>query len=111
MPETAAVSSKGAQRWARGHPWIFRSDVTRRPNGQAGAVLVVDARKRELGWALWSPKSEISLRLLDPDPAARIDEHWWRRRLATAIARRQPLVEQATAYRLVHGEGDGLPSL
>ncbi|MBI1808893.1 MAG: class I SAM-dependent rRNA methyltransferase, partial [Gemmatimonadetes bacterium] len=66
---------------------------------------------RELGWALWSPVSEISLRLLDRDPGARIDEAWWHGRLRRSLERRAPLAGVADAFRLVHGEGDGLPSL
>ena len=111
MAADAIVTNKGARRWAAGHPWIFRSDVTSRPDAAAGAVRVRDARGAQLGWALWSPASEISLRLIDPDPDARIDEAWWHARLATAVARRRPLAGEANAYRLVHGEGDGLPSL
>ena len=111
MSSDATVNTRGARRWAAGHPWIYRSDVERRPDAPAGAVRVRDRRGAELGWALWSPTSEISLRLLDADPAARVDGAWWHQRLATAVARRVPLRDQATAYRLVHGEGDGLPSL
>ena len=113
MPEhySATVSRRGVQRWAAGHPWIYRSDVVTRPTVPAGVVPVRDERSRPLGWALWSPASEISLRLLDPDPAATIDRAWWTERLRRAIARRDGLTELASAYRLVHGEGDGLPSL
>jgi 23S rRNA (cytosine1962-C5)-methyltransferase len=64
-----------------------------------------------LGVALWSPHSEISLRLLDRDADARIDATWWRDRIAACVARRAPLATTANAYRLVHGEGDALPSL
>lgn len=109
--DTAIVTSRGARRWTSGHPWIFRSDVTSRPAGDAGIVRVADASGRDLGWALWSPLSEISLRMLDADPAARIDEGWWRSRIAAAAARRSTLDGQTTAYRLVHGEADALPSL
>jgi len=42
----------------------------------AGAVLVHDNRGKPLGWALWSPLSEISLRLLDRNPDAIIDQAW-----------------------------------
>src|SRR6476661_1437788 len=108
---TATASNKGARRWDAGHPWIYRSDVIERPNGDAGAVRVHDQRGKPLGVALWSPRSEISLRLLDRDPDATIDGAWWHRRLAQAIARRGGLDHGANAYRLVHGEGDGLPSL
>lgn len=115
MPDhTAKVTTKGARRWAAGHPWIYRSDVAERPNVGAGAVRVSAAGSgggAPLGWALWSPASEISLRLLDRDPHASIDDEWWHSRLERAIRRRAPLRSSATAYRLVHGEGDGLPSL
>src|SRR4051812_31737805 len=107
----ATVSNKGARRWAEGHPWIFRSDVQQRPAGDAGAVRVTDQRGKPLGTALWSPRSEISLRLIDRDPDATLDAAWWQRRLRRAIARRAGLEREANAYRLVHGEGDGLPSL
>ena len=111
MRDTATVTTKGARRWAAGHPWIYRSDVSERPDLDAGAVAVRGPNGAPLGWALWSPASEISLRLLDRDPRATIDAAWWHRRLAQALRRREPLRAVATAYRLVHGEGDGLPSL
>jgi 23S rRNA (cytosine1962-C5)-methyltransferase len=107
----AIVSARGARRWASGHPWIFRSDVQERPASEAGAVFVRDARGAPLGWALWSPASEISLRLLDASPEARIDDEWWFARLAAAVTRRAPLATMTNANRIAHGEGDGLPSL
>jgi 23S rRNA (cytosine1962-C5)-methyltransferase len=107
----ATVSTKGARRWAQGHPWIYRSDVIDRPTAEAGTVRVSDQRGKPLGIALWSPKSEISLRLLDRDPDAAIDARWWHAALSRAIGRRAGLDRDANAYRLVHGEGDGLPSL
>jgi 23S rRNA (cytosine1962-C5)-methyltransferase len=107
----ARVNAKGARRWLAGHPWIYRSDVTERPITDAGAVLVHDNRGKPLGWALWSPLSEISLRMLDPNPEAVIDQAWWDDHIASAIARRVPLEDHTNAMRLVHAEGDGLPSL
>jgi 23S rRNA (cytosine1962-C5)-methyltransferase len=73
-------------------------------------VQVLDQGRRPLGWALWSPASEISLRLLDRDPRARIDARWWRERIGHAIERRTQLAERASAFRLVHAEADGCPS-
>jgi 23S rRNA (cytosine1962-C5)-methyltransferase len=107
----AIVSAKGARRWDAGHPWIYRSDVIERPAGDAGAVRVMDQRGRPLGIALWSPRSEISLRLLDRDADATVDGAWWRERIERAMSRRGGLERDASAYRLIHGEGDGLPSL
>ena len=105
------MSARGAKRWTDGHAWIFRSDVMQVPDGPAGAVGVRDPRGRPLGWGLWSPSSEIALRLLDQSAAATIDGAWWHARIGRAIQRRSGLDRVATAYRLVHGEGDGLPSL
>jgi len=82
----ARVNAKGARRWLGGHPWIYRTDVIERPMMDAGAVLVHDNRGKPIGWALWSPLSEISLRLLDSDPDAVIDQGWWDERIASAIA-------------------------
>ena len=109
MPTT--VSAKGAARWASGHPWIFRSDVIDFPSHGPGTTTVLDQRRRPLGVALWSPSSEISLRLLDENPDATINDEWWYHRIEHAIRRRDPLQPDANAYRLIHAEGDGLPSL
>jgi 23S rRNA (cytosine1962-C5)-methyltransferase len=108
---SATVSAKGARRWEAGHPWIYRSDLVTAPDGDAGVVRVMDQRGKPIGLALWSPRSEISLRELDGDPDAVIDGDWWHRALARAIARRSPLAGDTTACRLVHGEGDLIPSL
>ena len=108
---SAIVSTKGARRWDAGHPWIYKSDVVTRPADEPGAVRVSDQRGKPLGIALWSPRSEISLRLLDRDPDAVIDGSWWYRAIARAFRRRDGLDASANAYRLIHGEGDALPSL
>jgi 23S rRNA (cytosine1962-C5)-methyltransferase len=111
MSDHAAVTLKGARRWSAGHPWIYRSDVTQRPHTEAGAVRVHDPRGRPLGWALWSPKSEISLRRLDPNHRTTIDAEWWLANIRAAVRRRDAIGGATNAYRLIHGEADGLPSL
>ncbi|HXF95978.1 MAG TPA: class I SAM-dependent rRNA methyltransferase [Gemmatimonadales bacterium] len=103
------ISGKGAARWAQGHPWIYRTDVYREPpEGEPGVVAVTDRRGRFLGQALYSPRSEIRLRLLSRD-AEPVDAAWWAARIRAAAARRG--APPATAYRVVHAEADGLPSL
>jgi 23S rRNA (cytosine1962-C5)-methyltransferase len=103
----ARVTPRGAERWVRGHPWIYRSEVVEAPQ-EAGLVRVLDSRGRFIGQALHSPGSEIRLRLLERSdrPA---DAAWWRERITAAVERRAGI--DASAYRLVHGEGDGVPSL
>ncbi len=106
---TVVVSAKGAARWRHGHPWIFRSD-TEPARIPPDIVRVEDRRGRFLGQALWSPKSEIRLRLLSTAETS-IDAGWWTDRIRQADQRRSALRKNGTAYRVVHGEGDGLPSL
>jgi 23S rRNA (cytosine1962-C5)-methyltransferase len=101
------VTARGAERWVRGHPWIYRSEVSP-TEAPAGLVPVEDPRGRFIGQALHSPTSEIRLRLLERTTRA-VDAAWWRERLGASVRRREGI--DATAYRLVHGEGDGLPSL
>ena len=103
----ARVTPRGAERWVRGHPWIYRSEVVEGP-GEPGLVPTHDSRGRFIGQALYSPKSEIRLRLLERTERP-VDAAWWRERLRAAAARREGI--DATGYRLVHGEGDGIPSL
>jgi 23S rRNA (cytosine1962-C5)-methyltransferase len=103
----ARVTARGAERWVRGHPWIYRSDVESH-SSEPGLVPVQDPRGRFIGQGLLSPASEIRLRLLERGDRV-VDPAWWRERIAVAAARRAGI--DATAYRLVHGEGDGLPSL
>jgi 23S rRNA (cytosine1962-C5)-methyltransferase len=104
---TLRVSPRGAERWVRGHPWIFRSDVLDEAP-EPGLVRVTDPRGRFLGQALHSPRSEIRLRLLERTDRV-VDDAWWRARIGEAAARRQTI--DADAFRVIYGEGDGLPSL
>src|SRR5215207_1925256 len=106
----ARVNRKGAQRWLRGHPWIFRSDVLELPDSGAGIVQVFSDQNRLLGAALWSPRSQITLRMLTADDRP-VDADFWHNRIAAAADYRKQLQIPASAYRLVHGEADGLPSL
>src|SRR6266516_102953 len=105
---TVVVSAQGAARWQGGHPWIYRTDVYDEPGDSPGIVTVTNRRGRHLGQALYSPKSEIRLRLLTQGRES-VDAGWWGERIAAAAARRAGI--PATAYRIVHAEGDGLPSL
>jgi len=109
VEQTVVVNRKGAERWRRGHPWIYRSDVASGA-AEAGVVRVEDGRGAPLGMAFYSPPSLISVRMLTGDVRP-IDLDFWRERLGAALAYRRTLAPDANAYRLVHGEADGIPSL
>jgi 23S rRNA (cytosine1962-C5)-methyltransferase len=111
ITSVVTVSAKGEKRIRGGHPWVYRSDIADVVNADAGAVVEVRGpRDRVLGHALFSDASQITIRMISRDDTP-IDEAFWRRRLDRAIRFRETLQLNATAYRLVHGEADLLPSL
>jgi 23S rRNA (cytosine1962-C5)-methyltransferase len=110
MVPLVAVSSRGEARLRDGHVWIYRSDLAQVRASGGDVVQVTGSRSRVLGYALYSDRSQIALRLLtlgDQSP----DAAFWSGRIRAAIAFRESLAIDATAYRLVHGEADLLPSL
>ncbi len=110
MIPAATISARGEQRLASGHPWIYRADVADVQASGGDRVVVRSARGRILGYALFSDRSQIALRVLTRGdrPA---DDALIGGRIASAVAFRGALALDATAYRLVHGEADLLPSL
>ena len=109
------MKPRGEDRVRGGHPWVYRSDIADVTGENPGPVVEVRGpRDRKLGHALFSDQSQITIRMISravspSDPP--IDEAFWRARLESAIRFRDTLQISGTAYRLVHGEADLLPSL
>jgi 23S rRNA (cytosine1962-C5)-methyltransferase len=110
MIPTVTISTRGQQRLATGHPWIYRSDVAEARASAGDRVQVRGSGGRVLGAALYSDRSQIALRMLTygDQPA---DDALIAARIERARAYRESLQINATACRLVHGEADLLPSL
>ncbi len=104
------ISRRGEERIRSGHPWIYKSDVSKTDARGGETVRVIGPRDRALGQALYSDRSEIALRFLTHADAP-VGAELWRSRLLHALRFRETLAIDATAYRLVHGEADLLPSL
>jgi 23S rRNA (cytosine1962-C5)-methyltransferase len=104
------VSARGEQRLRTGHPWIYRADVADVDASGGDIVEVIGPRRRTLGHALFSDQSQIPLRMLARGDAP-FEASILRGRLERAIQFRDTLTLDATAYRVVHGEADLLPSL
>lgn len=107
---TVVVTARGEERCRAGHLWVYRADLSDVRAGGGETVLVLGPRARVVGRALYSDRSQIALRLLTHgDAPAGLD--LWRERLRAAVAFRSTLAVDGDACRLVHGEGDWLPSL
>jgi 23S rRNA (cytosine1962-C5)-methyltransferase len=109
MP-SVVISARGEQRVRAGHPWIYRTDVVDVSATGGDIVSVIGPRNRRIGAALFSDRSQISIRMLTVGDAV-ADRALLRARIEHAIRFRESLALDATAYRLVHGEADLLPSL
>jgi len=112
----AKISRRAADRLRAGHLWVYASDIesVELPAGDPPALLpVADSRGLLLGTALYSPTSQIALRLISREA---VGEAAWLQllesRLRAAIARRRALLdEQTNACRLCFSEADELPGL
>ena len=97
-----------------GFPWVYADELVldRRTRALSPGTLAVleDAERRPMGLVTVNPASKIAARMLDRDPAARLDEAWLTARLKPALALRERLYPDPF-YRLVHAEADGLPGL
>jgi 23S rRNA (cytosine1962-C5)-methyltransferase len=97
------------------HPWIF-SGAIRGVEGNPAigeTVAVEDAKGTRLGWGSFSPSSQIRVRMLSFDPEREPDAGYVTGLVAAAVGRRADFwVNCCTnAFRLVHGESDGLPGV
>ncbi len=97
----------------RRHPWVFsgavESEVDANQPGQT--VRVESSSGKFLGFAAWSPKSQIRLRFWSFKEQDQIDENFIHSRLQKALSNRSSSDLASNAKRLVHGEADGLPGL
>jgi 23S rRNA (cytosine1962-C5)-methyltransferase len=96
-----------------GHPWVFRQALAKTPGVPAGAIVDVVDRGRFVARGYYDPHSAITVRILTRDEGERIDGAFFRRRLARAVQLRESLLDRSgtDAFRLVHGESDGLPGV
>jgi 23S rRNA (cytosine1962-C5)-methyltransferase len=104
------VTKRGEDRILSGHPWVYRSDIAEAHASPGEIVTVAGPRGRTLGDALFSDRSEITIRMLTRGDV-RADAPLFRHRLEQALRFRESLKIDATAFRLVHAEADLLPTL
>ncbi|NOV28548.1 class I SAM-dependent rRNA methyltransferase [Methylomonas sp. ZR1] len=103
------------KRLRQGHLWVFSNEVDtqRSPLEQFAAgdlVLVHDSGGKALGIAYLNPHALICARLLTRKTNIKINESFFKARLAQALGLRERLFDKPY-YRLVFGESDGLPGL
>lgn len=117
----ARINRRAADRLRAGHVWVYASDIE--SINLAGAapestalLPVADYRGLLLGTALYSPTSQIALRVISQQSISHTE--WLDllgRRLANSIARRLPELSskdlKSDSFRLCFSEADELPGI
>ncbi len=97
----------------RGHAWLY-SDAIDLIRADSGSVAILSDRRgeKQLASGIYDPGHAIPLRICCTQPPLTLDDAWLARRLHAAAELRQAAFDQHTnGYRLVAGEGDGMPGL
>ena len=98
----------------RRHPWVFSGAVAKvQGKPEAGDTVEVRSGAGELlAVAAYSPASQIVARVWDWGERS-VDRAFFDERIARAVTQRREFLDGAAtdAYRLLHGESDGLPGV
>lgn len=113
--EKRVVGPETIQMLELGHPWVIADSHTKHwPAGQAGQVVeLCDPQGRFLATALLDPADRVVARVLSRQQRMTLDKKWLLKRLneALELRRNHAALVDSNAWRLVNGEGDGLPGL
>jgi 23S rRNA (cytosine1962-C5)-methyltransferase len=97
------------------HPWVFSGALKAIPEGLASGepIELVDESGHFLAAGYFNSYSQIAVRLWSFEPVTGIDKDFFVQKIRQAIDLRIRFVASAvtTAYRIIHGENDGLPGL
>ena len=109
------VTPEVASHLRAGHPYLFRDALGgKAPHHNSGdTVEVVDSSGEFVGRGIYDGEGVVAVRLYTCDPNELIDAAEIRRRVESAARLRDRFRPQGegNAYRLIHGEGDGLPGV
>ena len=108
------LKPKEHHRIQKGHLWVFSNELANVPRDIASGetVQLFTHDKKFMGTGFYNPHSLIAIRLIsrkDEQP----DHDFFLKKFLEALKLRELIYksEETNAYRLIHGESDGLPGL
>lgn len=114
LPAIRLKPKSEARAIRHGFPWVYANEIVtdRRTKAlEPGSFAILeDAERRPMGIVTVNPNSRIFARMMDQNTDAQIDQDWLAARISRALAHRECLYD-ATYYRLIHAEADGLPGV
>jgi 23S rRNA (cytosine1962-C5)-methyltransferase len=109
------LKAREGRRLRAGHLWVYSNEVDIKATpltsfAPGDPVVVMDQADHALGVGYVNPHTLICARVVTRDTSVALDRSLIVHRLNVARALRDRLFD-TPSYRLVHGEGDGLPGL
>ncbi|KUL21295.1 class I SAM-dependent rRNA methyltransferase [Chlorobium limicola] len=112
--QTIHLKPKEQRRLLKGHLWVFSNELQAVPGDIAAGetVRLFTHDDRLIGTGFYNPHSLISFRLLSRSGEVP-DREFFKKKIVEALALREKIyrLDDTNAWRLVHGESDGLPGL
>lgn len=95
------------------HPFCFKSSIKKESAGIKGGdiVRVDDSRGKFIAYGYYNKESQITVRLLEWDESKEINESWWKTKIMASVKRRDHLLKNTNALRMINAESDFLPGL
>lgn len=113
MVATVHLSPGKDKSLRRLHPWIFSGAIDRiKGKPESGETVSVHSAEGDwLGYAAWSPHSQIRARIWSFSQRDSIDAEFFLTRIRAAQDLRSGLALNSNAYRVVAAESDELPGI
>ncbi|MFB9841400.1 class I SAM-dependent rRNA methyltransferase [Mucilaginibacter ginsenosidivorans] len=96
------------------HPWLFSGAIERVKGKPANGDIVrlLNDKGDFMAYGFYNSQSRVALRLLEWNESVEIDENWYRKRVAMAVASRSEILnDNNNTCRLIFSEADYLPGL
>ncbi len=113
MAKTVHLHAGKEKSLKRLHPWVFSGAIARvKGQPQAGETVSIHSDSGDwLGYAAWSPSSQIRARVWSFKQSDDINAEFFLERIAAAKQLREGLDINSNAWRVVAAEADGLPGI
>ncbi|UOE49915.1 class I SAM-dependent rRNA methyltransferase [Mucilaginibacter sp. SMC90] len=96
------------------HPWVFSGAIEKVKGKPANGdvVQLLNAQGEFMAYGFYNDQSRVTLRLLEWNKDAQINEAWFREKVAIAVKSRDNILANGTnTCRLIFSESDYLPGL
>jgi len=97
------------------HPWVFSGAIepVKGKPANGDIVRLLNIKGDFMAYGFYNDQSRVALRLLEWDEGVAVDEDWFRRKVAVAVAGRSDLLSsgETNTCRLIFSESDFLPGL